>query len=108
MSVDLDNPTPETAQHTRIIEAISKERNDLLAQLKALRAKLTTRGLAALLYEELDRDKWGDVDPFWIAMVADGKHEETGEDAEDDDHHEQAVALGKVFDRVAARLKEEG
>lgn len=63
--------------------------------------QLTTERLATLLYEELAREGWGDVDPHWIEMVAEGTH------TEDDDHHEQAEALAKVLDRVVARLKEE-
>jgi hypothetical protein len=63
--------------------------------------QLTTERLATLLHEELERESWGDVDPYWIQMVAEGDH------TEDDDHHEQAEALAKVFDRVVARLKEE-
>ena len=63
--------------------------------------QLTTERLATLLYEELERDGWGDVDPYWIQMVAEGNY------TEDDDHHDQAEALGKVLDRVVARLKEE-
>jgi hypothetical protein len=34
-------------------------------------------------------------------MVAEGDY------SEDDDHHDQAEALGKALDRVVARLKEE-
>jgi hypothetical protein len=64
-------------------------------------AHLTTERLATLLFEELDRDDWGDVDPYWIKMVAEGDYDE------DDDHHDQAEALGKVLDRVVTRLKEE-
>ena len=59
---------------------------------------LTTERLAT---QELERDGWGDVDPYWIQMVAEGDY------TEDDDHHDQAEALGKVLDRVVARLKEE-
>jgi len=64
-------------------------------------AHLTTERLATLLHEELDRDGWGDVDPYWIQMVAEGNY------TPDDGHHDQAEALGKVLDRVVARLKEE-
>jgi len=60
--------------------------------------QLTTERLATLLHEELERDGWGAVDPYWIQMVAEGNY------TEDDDHHDQAEALGKV---VVARLKEE-
>jgi hypothetical protein len=63
--------------------------------------QLTTERLATLLSEELEREKWGDVDPYWIQMVAEGNY------TEDDDHHDQAEALTKVLDRVVARLKEE-
>lgn len=63
--------------------------------------QLTTERLATLLVEELDRDGWGSIDPWWIKMVAEGDH------TEDDDHHEQAEALAKVLDRVVKRIKEE-
>ena len=63
--------------------------------------QLTTERLATLLHEELEREGWGHVDPHWVGMVADGNY------TEDDDHHDQAEALGKVLDRVVARLKEE-
>ena len=63
--------------------------------------QLTTERLATLLHEELERDGWGNVDPRWIQMVADGSY------TEDDDHHDQAEALGKALDRVVARLIEE-
>ena len=63
--------------------------------------QLTTERLATLLHEELERESWGDVDPYWIQMVADGNY------TEEDDHHDQAEALAKVLDRVVKRLKEE-
>ena len=63
--------------------------------------QLTTERLATFLHEELDRDRWGHVDPYWIQMVGEGGY------LPDDDHHDQAEALGKVLDRVVARLKEE-
>ena len=63
--------------------------------------QLTTERLATLLHEELERDGWGHVDPYWIQMVAEGGY------TADDDHHDQAEALGKVLDRVVARLKED-
>jgi len=68
-----------------------------MSQLK----QLTTERLAEILHEELDRDDWGDVDPFWIRMVSEGNH------TEDDEHHEDAEALANVLDRVVARLKED-
>lgn len=63
--------------------------------------QLTSERLATLLHEELESENWGDLDPYWIRMVAEGSY------TEDDDHHAQAEALGKVFDRMVARLKEE-
>lgn len=63
--------------------------------------QLTTERLATLLSEELEADGWGDIDPWWIKMVAEGDH------TEDDDHHEQAEALAKVLDRVVKRIKED-
>lgn len=54
---------------------------------------LTTERLATIIIEELDRDDWGDVDTEWIRMVAYGDY------TEDDDHHDDAEALGKVLDR---------
>ena len=63
--------------------------------------QLTTERLATLLHEELERESWGDVDPYWIQMVAEGSY------TEEDSHHDQAEALAKVLDRVVKRLKEE-
>lgn len=62
---------------------------------------LTTERLATILVEELDRDNWGHIDPTWLRMVAEGNY------TPDDDHHDQAEALGKVLDRVRNRIKEE-
>lgn len=66
-----------------------------MSQLK----QLTTERLAQILSEELEADGWGDIDPYWVQMVGDGDYDE------DNDHHDDAEALGKVLDRVVARLK---
>lgn len=64
-------------------------------------AGLTTERLAEILHDELAAESWGLIDPDWIKMVAEGNY------AEDDAGHDEAEALGKVLDRVVARLKEE-
>ena len=63
--------------------------------------QFTTERLATLLHEELLREGCGNVDPYWIQMVAEGGY------TEEYDHHDQAEALGKVLDRVVTRIKEE-
>lgn len=62
---------------------------------------ITAGQLAQLLGEELARDGWGDIDPYWIERVG-----QVDEEDEDSDHHEQVEALRDVFERVVARLSE--
>lgn len=62
---------------------------------------LTSEHLATLLFQELEKDGWGDIDSHWFKLVAEGNHTEEG------DHHDQAEALSEVLDRVVQRLKEE-
>jgi uncharacterized protein YgfB (UPF0149 family) len=63
--------------------------------------KVTAQSLARLLDEELERDSWGDVEPFLLKMVANGI------DA-DDDNAEDARALEEVLERIVARLLQGG
>lgn len=60
--------------------------------------RVTTRKLAKLLSEELERDYWGDIDPFLFKMVAQGIDTE-------DDNAEDAKALKHVLDRVVEKIK---
>ncbi len=62
---------------------------------------ITAAQLARLLHEELDRDDWGDVEPYWIKLAGEPDPEDPEEDA---DHREQAQALREVFTRVAKKL----
>lgn len=61
--------------------------------------RVTAERLARLMAEELARDCWGDIDPHWFKMVADGS-------AHDPYNHcrESASELGQVLGRVAERL----
>ncbi len=54
--------------------------------------------LAKLLSEELERDSWGVVDPFWLKLVADSSIEHDG--SED---MKNAEALSEVLGRVIQR-----
>lgn len=55
-----------------------------------------TRALAKVLHEELERDGWGDIEPWCIRCVAEG----------DFVFHEDALDLSMVFRRVVQRLDE--
>lgn len=63
--------------------------------------QLTTERLATILGEELASDGWGTIDPTLIEMVG------TGNYTQDDAGYYEAESLGKVLDRVVARLKAE-
>jgi hypothetical protein len=54
--------------------------------------------LAAILFEEFERDAWGDIDPFLFGMIADGLEDS------DDDNAEEAQELKKVLKRAVKRL----
>lgn len=60
------------------------------------------RELAKLLAEELERDQWGDIDPYLFRMIADGHAPTSGHD------DVQGAALARVLERVAARLAGRG
>lgn len=62
------------------------------------RPKDDVQKLAAILFEEFERDAWGDVDPHLFGMVADGLEDS------DDDAAEDAAELKKVLKRVVKRL----
>jgi len=62
--------------------------------------KLTAKKLAKFLYEELDRDDWGDIDPLWIQAVSEGIDP-------DDSDYEEEKALSEVLERVVLRIREE-
>lgn len=64
------------------------------------------RLLARLLHEEFDKESWGDIDPVWVGMVADGLDEPEDPDDCDPDAVEEARSLKKVLDRVVSRLDE--
>ena len=61
--------------------------------------KLTAERLARLLYEELEADDWGDIEPHWFKLFADG-------DEDDDDFSEEAEALGEVLTRIVDRIRD--
>lgn len=58
--------------------------------------ELTVEKLAAMLYESFEKDKWGDMDPYWFKEVA--------EPVEDSDHAEDVKGLREVLQRVVDKL----
>lgn len=59
---------------------------------------------AAILFEELEKDAWGDIDPVWVGMIADGLDEPEDPDDCDPEAVENAQELKKVLKRVVKRL----
>mgnify|MGYP001599056953 CR=1 FL=1 len=55
---------------------------------------MTSEHLAKILYEEFERDGWGDIDPYLFRYVFEG-----------DTDAEYAADMKRVLDRVVARLK---
>jgi len=60
---------------------------------------LTAQKLGALLYEEFERDDWGDVDPGMFANAFDGG------DEVDEDYARDTAGLRRVLARVVRRLQ---
>lgn len=60
--------------------------------------------LAAILFEELEKDAWVGIDPVWIGMIADGLDEPEDPDDCDPEAVETARALKEVLKRVVKRL----
>ena len=58
---------------------------------------MTTTELARILSEELERDGWGDLDPYLFEELASGPPDP------ESDNYEEVVALRAVLDRVVAR-----
>ena len=58
---------------------------------------------AKVLYEELDRDSWGDIDSYWIKGLDDFP-----DPNDPDDNDENVEALREVFQRIFLRLKQDG
>lgn len=58
--------------------------------------------LAKLLSQELERDNWGTIDPFWIKLAADSSIEH--DDDSEDIRNAQAFleVLGRVINRWEA------
>jgi len=63
-------------------------------------SKLPAKILSQFLYEELEAENWGDIDPYWFKIFANG-------DIEDLDNCSEALALGEVLERVVERIREE-
>ncbi|RJR10691.1 hypothetical protein C4588_02755 [Candidatus Parcubacteria bacterium] len=68
---------------------------------------LTAKELAWALYQELDRDNWGDVDPYWFKLAAEMPSNPNGRSDEFDEGQEEARALLAVLEQVAARLNQQ-
>jgi hypothetical protein len=63
-------------------------------------AKITAKRLALLLAEELERDSWGDIDPYLFREVAEDDPDRPATTDPDD-----AKALAEVLERVTTRLE---
>lgn len=72
-----------------------------LTQELTERQWLTTERLAGLVFDELMKESWGTIEPDLFDMVA-----QPNEFDADDDKKDDMEALGKVLDRVVARLKD--
>jgi hypothetical protein len=59
---------------------------------------LTSKTLAKILFEEFDRDDWGDLDPGHFGIIAEGIDPK-------DDNVEEHIALDQVLRRVVKRLE---
>lgn len=70
---------------------------------------ITARKLAGLLFEEFEKDGWGDIDPILFGLVADGKThgEDTDDEDRDPDLETDAQGLEAVLERVIKRLEAE-
>lgn len=60
--------------------------------------------LATILFEELDRDGWGDIDFDYLEMLVDGVDMPSDPDDYDREAVEQIQALRQVLERVVKRL----
>ena len=63
---------------------------------------LTASLLAKILYEELDRDDWGDIDPHWIKEAQ--RNDIDTSDDPDDPEHRDIGGMKKVLERVVERI----
>ena len=70
--------------------------------------KITGEKLAELLHEELEIDGWGDIDPIWVQMAADGSCDEPeveGAVRSFNEDKQSAQELRELFNRVAQKLE---
>ena len=69
--------------------------------------KIDVKKLAGILFEEFERDGWGDIDPILFGIVADGNThgEDRDEEDRDEDQEEDAQGMEKVLGRVIGRLE---
>ncbi len=58
--------------------------------------KLTGKALRKIISEELEKDHWGDIDPYWFQDMD-----------SDEDSFEDADDLHKLIDVVVERVKKE-
>lgn len=57
---------------------------------------MEAKTLAKIIYEELERDHWGDIDPYWFANIAEYDQSELDPDS---------LSLLEVLERVVTKLK---
>lgn len=67
--------------------------------------ELTTRNLARLMSEELEKESWGDIDPYLLEVIA--NEADKAEDEVGSNDAAEASELQRVLDRVIERLKSE-
>ena len=67
--------------------------------------ELTTRNLARLMSEELEKESWGDIDPYLFEVIA--NEADKAEDEVGSNDAAEASELQRVLDRVIERLKSE-
>jgi len=64
---------------------------------------LTAKKLARILYEEFERDTWGDIDPQLFELVVNGIPDDPDDDI-DEDLEQDVERLEEVLVRVIQRL----
>jgi len=62
------------------------------------------KALAAAIYKELEKDGWGEIDPYWFKMIAEGDLENI---EDDDDEAYYAKELGQILDRAFTKFLNE-
>ena len=62
---------------------------------------LTVQQLAQFIHEELEKDAWGDIDPFLFEVLGTSKAS-----PEDEEFSRDVQGMKEVLERVVARLNQ--